>query len=242
MNKEENSKPVVKEDPVVEAVKPRKKYEWDKLLLEIFAVFLGVTSGFLLSNWQEDRQERKLEQKYIAAYIDDVEENISELEITLKNDSLWMKQAIPILKSLKEGNFDKDSTIKVMKLIVQISKLNSRSVTYEDMKSSGNLNIINDFNLKGMIVDYYSEITGVVFLEEYFYSYFRDLIMPFIFSEYNVLKEELNNPEIINSVQFVNAFTGYFSMIQQRVAAYNALLNKAYLLKDKLNNSLEKNN
>ena len=110
------------------------------------------------------------------------------------------------------------------------------------MKSSGNLNIINDFNLKGMIVDYYSEITGVVFLEEYFYSYFRDLIMPFIFSEYNVLKEELNNPEIINSVQFVNAFTGYFSMIQQRVAAYNALLNKAYLLKDKLNNSLEKNN
>ncbi|MEZ4690572.1 MAG: hypothetical protein R3A12_10470 [Ignavibacteria bacterium] len=62
---------------------------------------------------------------------------------------------------------------KVMKLIVQISKLNSRSVTYEDMKSSGNLNIINDFNLKGMIVDYYSEITGVVFLEEYFCSYFR---------------------------------------------------------------------
>ncbi|HMQ67829.1 MAG TPA: hypothetical protein PKA90_02795 [Ignavibacteria bacterium] len=241
MDKEEKEESTVAENPVQIAVKPRKKYEWDKLLLEIFAVFLGVTSGFLLSNWQEERQERNLEQKYIAAYIEDVNENITEFEKTIKSDSLWMKQAMPLLISLKDDKFNKDSTVAVMKLIVQISNINSRSVTYEDMKSSGNLNIINDFNLKGMIVDFYSEVNGVKFLEEYFYSYFKDLIMPFVFSEYNVLKEEMINPDQISSVRFTNAFTGYFSMIQQRVAAYNALLIKAYLLRDELNNSLKKN-
>lgn len=240
MEKEEIKESTVEKNPELTSVKPRKKYEWDKLLLEIFAVFLGVTSGFFISNWQEERQERKLEQKYIAAYIEDVNENIAELEKTIKGDSLWIKQAMPLLFSLKDDKFNKDSTVAVLKLIIQISKVNSRSVTYEEMKSSGNLNIINDFNLKGRIVDYYTEVNGVKFLEEYFYSYFKDLIMPFVFSEYNVLKEEMINPDLISIVRFTNAFTGYFSMIQQRVAAYNALLIKAYLLRDELNNSLKK--
>ncbi|MBN2362656.1 hypothetical protein JXL83_00830 [candidate division WOR-3 bacterium] len=74
-----------------------------KLTLELLVVFLGVTAGFVLNNWRSDFQERQLEKKYIAGFLQDIQFNIEELETQIEKDSTWLERASPLVLSMADG-------------------------------------------------------------------------------------------------------------------------------------------
>ena len=230
---EENKEKKIQDEEIPKENKLRK-YDWNKLILELIVVFLGVSSGFFLNNWQIEKQEKKLEQQYISAFLIDIDENIKELERVINDDSLWIKRAKPLLYSMYGDSLNPDSAGSIMKLVTQSSRINAQAGTYEDITNSGNLNLINDFNLKRNIIDYYIEIEGVRFLEEFFNDYLNIQVLPFILSDFSILKENFIDPNSINSNRFSNSFAGYYGLMQQRVDAYVKLLDKAILLKEEL--------
>ncbi len=199
-------------------------HEWRKLIFELVVVFLGVTAGFLLNNWQLHRQDRVLEQKYLIGFVQDIQVNIAELEQAVTTDSLWLKRALPRLREIQHGTISRDSAEAAVTMLVEISKAGIQTGTYEAITNSGNLNLITRFDVKKQIVDYHVAINDVRFVEDYFYRYFSDLLMPFVFNHFSVLNRKLTDPEIIRTTQFENVFAGYYSMIQQRLAAYRELL------------------
>ena len=216
-----------------------KNYNWGKLGLELIVVFLGVTSGFLLNNWREQKQEKQIEQKYISSFIKDVSDNISDLESLTVTDSIWINTATPNLKLLQNKSLIEDSAKLVISRILQINKMDSHSGTYEDITNSGNLNLITNFDLKTNIVDYHLALKGVGFIDDHFYKYFNDFVMPFVFAEFNVLTGEFKNAGEINNIRFSNIFTGYYSMVQQRNIAYKDILLKSYKFKEELLKRIE---
>lgn len=211
-----------------------KNYDWQKLLLELIVVFLGVTAGFLLNNWQNQQQTSLLEKKYLSGFLQDANSNITELNKDIKADSLWLYSVKPKLIELKKRTLQPDSANKLIKMIVNISKADIQTVTYDDIINSGKLNIISDYNLKRQIVDYNNTIDGIRYIENYFYQYFNEFVMPFVFSNYNVLAEHITNTGIIKTARFSNTVAGYYSMIQQRLARYKTLLKKSFALRDSL--------
>ena len=211
-----------------------KNYEWGKLFFELIVVFLGITAGFILNNWRMEQEEVKHEQKYLNSFLQDVNYDIPELEKAVESDSLWLARTQPLLTEIINNEISIDSAQALVKLITSISKMNASTSTYEEISNSGNLNIISDFELKSQIVKYYLDVGGVGFIDDYFQKYFSDIVMPFVLTEFSVLTEKFNNQETIRSVQFSNVVAGYYSMVQQRMEAYNALLKDSYLLRDKL--------
>lgn len=210
--------------------------DWKKLFFELIVVFLGVTSGFFLNNWRMEEQEKQVEEKYLAGFLNDVNDNIPELENGIESDSIWLARVTPKLALIQGQELTLDSALVLTGLIASISKLDVHSGTYEDITNSGNLNLISDFKLKSLIVDYNIVAKGVGFIENYFYQYFNDFVMPFIFAEFSVLNAEFNNPDVIKTVRFANLIAGYYSMVQQRSAAYTELLKKSYALREALVN------
>ncbi len=185
-----------------------RDYDWKKLFFELIVVFLGVTAGFLLNNWQLEKQDELLEKKYMNGFLQDVNTNIAELKTAIESDSLWLNRAKPKLMRIQKGTITVDSANSVIKLIIAISNAGTQTGTYEDITNSGNLNIIQDFNMKKQIVDYHVAIAGVEFIDDYFYQYFGDFVMPFIFSNFSVLIGKLDNPEVIKTIQFANVIAG----------------------------------
>jgi len=217
-------------------------YEWGKLFFELIVVFLGVTAGFVLNNWRMDQDERKIEQKYLASFLQDIKLDIPELENAVRTDSLWLSRAKPLLNAIINKNITIDSAQTIINMIVTISKIDAHSSTYEEISNSGNLNLISNFELKAQIVDYYLALGGVDFIDDYFRNYFSDFVMPFVLTEYSVLTNEFKNKEVINSVRFSNVVAGYYSLIQQRSEAYKSLLKDSYLLRNELNKNIEFSN
>ncbi|MCW8805094.1 MAG: hypothetical protein OQK56_01430 [Ignavibacteriaceae bacterium] len=211
-----------------------KNYEWGKLFFELIVVFLGITAGFVLNNWRMEQEEKKLEEKYISSFLQDINYDIPELEDAIKTDSVWLARSEPLMISIINKKIEIDSAQSMIKRIVSISKIDAHSSTYEEISNSGNLNIISDYELKAQIVDYYLALGGVGFIDDYFHKYFSDFVMPFVLTEYSVLTGEFNNTAVVNSVRFSNVVAGYYSLVQQRLAAYKKLLADCYLLRDEL--------
>ena len=88
----------------------KNRTNWKHLFFELVVVFLGVTAGFLLNNWQLQRQDQNLEQKYLNSFLEDVNSNITELEKSVDVDSLWLDRAMPQLILLRDNSFNPDST------------------------------------------------------------------------------------------------------------------------------------
>lgn len=213
---------------------PSQKYNWKKLFFELIVVFLGVTAGFLLNNWQLERQDRQLETKYLQGFLQDVKANITELESSLTTDSLWLKKAKPLLAEIQAKSLTVDSANTLVKKIIIISKAEIQTGTYEDIINSGNLNIIRDYQLKKSIVEYHVALDNMRFVEDYFYRYFNDFVMPFVFSNVSVLTGEITQPEVIKTTRFANVVAGYFSMVQQRKSAYAQALDNSYNFRKQL--------
>ena len=80
---------------------------------------------------------------------------------------------------------DIDTGRIIFQKTVSISKADMQTGTYEDITNSGNLNLLTDFLIKKQIVDYHVTMAGVEFIDNYFYKYFGDFVMPFIFTNFN---------------------------------------------------------
>ena len=194
-------------------------------------VFRGVTAGFLLNNWRTADQERQIEQQYINGFLSDIKGDIEELENAIDDDSIFLKRTHPILLMIRDKKMNSDTASSMVRQIMTMSKLEENSGTYEDIRNSGNLNIISDFELRSRIVAYNMRIKAVDLLEDFFYQYFTNLVVPFMFEEYNMLTGEFNNPAVIQTTKFSNVFSWYYSMVSQRKEAYSELLVKARSLK-----------
>ena len=205
-------------------------YYWQRLFMELLVVFLGVTAGFLLNNWQLQEKDQVLEEKYLESFIEDVNSNIAELKKAINADSMWLARARPKLLLMKEGAISIDSANSLVRQIVSISRIDIQTGTYEDITNSGNLNLLSNYKVKKQIVDYHVEISGIEFIDTYFYDFFNDYVMPFVIEHYSVLKEKLIDARIIKSDRFGNIITSYYAVMQQRKAAYDNLLKQSYQL------------
>lgn len=209
-----------------------RKNDWKKLIFELLVVFLGVTAGFLLNNWQLDQQDQALEKKYLNGFLEDVSANIAELQNTVETDSLRLNRINPLLLSIR--SLPLDSANSVARLIVHLSRLELRKNTYENITNSGNLGIIRDFALKEALVDYYVACDGLAFVEDYFARYFNDYVMPFIFKNFDILRGEFRSANSLKTIRFSNVVAGYYSMVQQRKVACEDLLEKSRALREQL--------
>lgn len=102
-------------------------------------------------------------------------------------------------------------------------------------KSKNKIQKIRDYDWKKLFFELVVVFLGVKFIDDYFYQYFSDFVMPFVFSNFSVLKGILDNPAVIKKSKFANVIAGYYSMVQQRKSAYEGLLNKSYSFREELN-------
>lgn len=217
-----------------------KSINWQKLFLELLVVFLGVTGGFILNNFRDTLKDKKLETKYIESFIQNIDANIEEVTSTIKKDSIWLKNMNEKLRLMAIDSLPNDSNAVIAIDIMNVSRLSMRTSTFEDIKFSGNLNIIKDYHLKEDIVEYHNLIDGSQFVDKYYNEYFSNFVMPFIMNKFNLAKNDFFDLNSQVKSQLFNVAGGYFSMRQQRSKNLKDLLTESETMKKKLEDYLNR--
>ncbi len=206
-----------------------KKINWQSTIVELLVVIVGVTIAFQLNNMKENGAKLDLEKKYVASLISDLESDIHNLDSLINSDEIRIKHIKRLYHYLAE-NTNMDSVDVVVPQLAYLSLFYPRNITYESMKTSGKLDLIQDLTIKNKIVELY-EFTLVEKEEAEYYHrlLIDDYMIPLLMG--NINYDGTFDRGILDK-KFMNHVMSYIVTMVQKIAKYKLFRkNSASILK-----------
>jgi hypothetical protein len=195
----------------------RLKSGWLKLVLELIAVFVGVSAGFLFDNFREDRSNRKLEEKYLESFYNNLVADSLEIQNMIRSDQNNIDISGRSVSSMQKGTITEDSAVSVFSVMATFNNLNLEDATYESLVNSGNLGLIRDFNLREKIVYYYRSYDDMHYVEKVYYDYISNYILPYITKNLDFIAGEFLEDFSVEDIEFRNITSGYYLLSSQKM-------------------------
>jgi hypothetical protein len=139
-----------------------RKWEmnWRHALGELVIVVAGILIALAVNNWNDGRKAAATEQEYLTRIASDLRADTATFNLTLRHiddKAIGLRLADSVLLIPQAEVKD---TLALLDALVSGSSLawrhpNVRRPTFEDLRSTGNLNLIRDLELRTAIVQYY---------------------------------------------------------------------------------------
>lgn len=129
---------------------------------EIVLVVIGILIALQINNWNEAYKDHQLEQAYYCRLLEDVNQDQLLLDNLKKDNDARLKSNNELIHLLQLKTSDREKVIKALRETITKIRFKFRpSVSaFEDLKSSGKLNILTDFTLKKQLLNYYAVMEG----------------------------------------------------------------------------------
>ena len=133
-----------------------KKVNWNYTIGEILIVIIGITIAFSLNKCSEDSKNKQLKTQYLTNLKMDIESDKTQLLTNLKELEVKIEDAVAILPYLNTDSINKIKVVGKIFNIINLSHFSPKDITYQTLINSGDLKLIDDFNLKASIEKHYS--------------------------------------------------------------------------------------
>ncbi len=215
---------------------------------EILLVMIGILLALQVNNWNNERVDQKLERVYIQNLIDDLENQLVELNTQKELETIVNEALERTMEKIADG-FNSENIVEYNRDIQAITitrTLNLYDATFEDLKSTGNLNLIQNEELKQHILDYFQFTNRYVYVirknaEGYHHFIFEDFNRREL-ANFNIngmsgivgidskmfeLIKDIKYPDAINQ-EFNEDLLKRLSMLENRQAVKNAVNNRMW--------------
>ena len=131
---------------------------------EILLIVIGILIAVQIGEWRENRANEKLREDYIQRLIDDIELDFVNLANFIRFADRKIESADLLLASVRDPAAALESPVAFMAAIRQVglvrSSTNVSSNTFEELRSSGLLRLLNDKSLQVLCFRYYNIAEG----------------------------------------------------------------------------------
>ena len=137
-----------------------KAQNWLAVALDFLIVVIGVFIGIQVSNWNDGRRVEALEQSYLTRLADDLNDNIKRFDAEIEFSSASRDHLIGFLEAVKyPATTDADLVGHTQNYLTDgafLAKLDVTDATFNDLQSTGNLDILRDRELREALVELYA--------------------------------------------------------------------------------------
>ena len=129
---------------------------------EIILVVIGILIALQINDWNQYKKDRKLEAQYYCRLLEDVNQDLVNYNdyVNLLNERIDGNNTL--IQRLEDQSMPLDSiaplVLKSIKYSIRITTATTDA--FEDIKSSGNLNIIKDLSVKNKLANYYKTLAN----------------------------------------------------------------------------------
>lgn len=204
-----------------------RSFSWYIPIIELLVVFLGVTSGFVLQNYGDNKKDKMMEENYLEGFRSDVRANMDMLLTQIEDDSTWLAQIDYAIYQVMDNTLSYDSACNLMIGMASFSRFKKQNITYINMINSGNLGLIRNYDLRQEIVAYHKSLDDFDVVEEYFKNYSQTIFIPYMLETMDAFTAKFSSREEAKSLRFRNAFAAIISFKQQRLEGYLELMTES---------------
>lgn len=119
--------------------------------IEVIVIVIGIYIAFSVEEWSNGKKAKRLEQKYLTELLEEVNLNWQELEL---DQDFRRKQEAYLIKLMDSRNraIDQDTLNTALQMLTTYRFYSPTTAVYEDLVSSGNLNLIGSDSIRYMIL------------------------------------------------------------------------------------------
>jgi hypothetical protein len=132
------------------------KATWHYTLREIIIVIIGITIAFSMNKCADKLKDNKLKKEYLINLKSDLEADKIKLRKNVEAIEQKIKTCVELIPML---NTEKKQGMPIMDMvftILQYETFSPKNITFKTLINSGDLKLINDFQLKTAIQGHYS--------------------------------------------------------------------------------------
>jgi hypothetical protein len=144
-----------------------EKKKFKGYFLEFLMLFLAVSLGFFAENLRESIKDNRQTHEYMQSIVSDLESDIVMYQNGMGFNSFRWRLIDTLIPSIKENRITKEVYYKARQLTMGSTATSPNTKTYEQMKSSGGLRLINKHFIADSIGAYYQWVKQ--------FDYFSDL-------------------------------------------------------------------
>ncbi|HEY2648596.1 MAG TPA: DUF6090 family protein [Puia sp.] len=136
------------------------KEMWPAYLIEMIVIILGISITLALEEWRDNSRENHLEQIYLKNLQTDVESDLQSLGQAMTSTKSLLQKGNELLgyaRSSDHKNISYNQVSDDVRAILGRPNFISSDASFTDLKSSGNLHLIKNIQLKNRLFAYYSE-------------------------------------------------------------------------------------
>ncbi len=146
-----------------------KELKWGVLAIEMLVLIFGISMSLQVNEWQNQRDERQLEQEYLERLIVD----FGESEKVLRNDIEQLRVSVDKLlagiKPLSKAKLTKEDHSALFEAVGQSALVGRFAVifgTIDELKDTGNMRLLISKNLRVSIANLYQTYQQIIRLSE----------------------------------------------------------------------------
>ncbi len=129
---------------------------------EIILVVIGILIALQINDWNQNKKDQKLEQQYYCRLLEDVNQDFTNYKnyFALLNEKIDANNTL--IQRLLDDSMPLDSIAPLVLKSIKYSIRSTSATTdaFDDIKSSGNLNIIKDLSIKNKLASYYKTLAN----------------------------------------------------------------------------------
>ena len=139
---------------------------------EIILVVIGILIALSINNWNENRKNQKLELEYLIGIKSNLNDDIAELENHFNGDTLKFDAYTSLVRTFNSKNLlsKKEEIISNLYKTSRLGWFEGQNIVFENLKSSGRLNLIQSDTISNSIQKYYRFFEEVVKQENLYNS------------------------------------------------------------------------
>src|SRR5450755_1255623 len=142
---------------------------WPAYLIEIIVIILGISISLGLEQWRDNSREYRLENIYLKNLLSDVEVDLQSLQNVIGGTGKVIVSGNELLKFARSTGMPDPPYQRVdsdVRAILSRPKFFSSDASFSDLKSSGNLHLIKDVQLKNLLFSFYNQTQNIRALQD----------------------------------------------------------------------------
>jgi len=124
---------------------------------EAFAIFLGVTGGFLAEDYREYRNDRDREREALEQVVRDLELDAEDISPIVHRSRGVATAMIWLHNNVRRSDVPLDSVMLTLNSIPSIYSYEAANAAYAGLKAAGNLDLIRDAELVSELFFYFED-------------------------------------------------------------------------------------
>jgi hypothetical protein len=135
-----------------------RRHDWLAVAVEMLVVVVGILLAFQIDRWWEQRRERIQEVEYVARLTNDIESDIPIIEQAIDLARLRKGMADLLMRVAETPTAAYEHPIRFIVAVHQAAFTYSPNLTnhtFDDLRSTGNLRLLRDPEIKKALFSYY---------------------------------------------------------------------------------------